>query len=252
VSLTGVDTIVKSDDDIAMRYYPGGKGKSFQHIINLLPPHGTYIETHLGGGAVLRQKRPADTSIGIDLDERVIQWWRYSHPAMATFICADAVEFLRSYSFSGNELIYCDPPYLPQTRRRLRVYKYDYSEADHVRLLAVLRSVPCSVVVSAYPSLLYESELRDWNCVYFQAKTHNGVREEKLWFNFPIPDKLHDSRYLGGNFRERQNIKRRMDRLQGKLARLTRVEQHEVVSWLSKRLKDPGDSNATLHLLPRQ
>jgi site-specific DNA-adenine methylase len=32
--------------------YPGGKGGAgvYQTIINNIPPHDTYIETHLGGG----------------------------------------------------------------------------------------------------------------------------------------------------------------------------------------------------------
>ena len=45
--------------------YPGGKGKCYQHIINVLPPHPTYIETHLGGGAVLLHKKPARMSVGV-------------------------------------------------------------------------------------------------------------------------------------------------------------------------------------------
>src|SRR3954470_21500968 len=57
-------------------HYPGGKGLSFRHIINLMPPHGRYIETHLGGGAVMRHKRPARENIGIDLDDRVVDLWR--------------------------------------------------------------------------------------------------------------------------------------------------------------------------------
>ena len=34
--------------------YPGGKGGNgfYQKIINLIPPHDVYIETHLGGGAI--------------------------------------------------------------------------------------------------------------------------------------------------------------------------------------------------------
>ena len=48
--------------------YPGGKNGPgvYQTLINQIPPHDTYIETHLGGGAVLRHKRPAALNIGID------------------------------------------------------------------------------------------------------------------------------------------------------------------------------------------
>jgi len=57
--------------------YPGGKGGSgvYQNIINLIPPHDVYIETHLGGGSILRHKRPAQINIGIDLDQNVIECW---------------------------------------------------------------------------------------------------------------------------------------------------------------------------------
>ena len=46
--------------------YPGGKGGAgvYQTIINNIPPHDTYIETHLGGGNILERKRPAARSVG--------------------------------------------------------------------------------------------------------------------------------------------------------------------------------------------
>jgi len=50
--------------------YPGGKGKCYQHVINLMPPHSVYIETHLGGGSVLRHKRPAKRNIAIEVSLR--------------------------------------------------------------------------------------------------------------------------------------------------------------------------------------
>ena len=55
-----------------MSSYPGGKGSSFQKLINLMPPHAVYIETHYGGGAVARNKRPASDNICIDIDPNVI------------------------------------------------------------------------------------------------------------------------------------------------------------------------------------
>src|SRR5580765_4728314 len=115
--------------------YPGGKGKVYHHIINVLPPHTTYIETHLGGGAVLRHKAPARTNIGIDRDPAVIAAWLRQFPLLADFIQGDAIDFLRSRQFVGDEVIYCDPPYLPSTRRRTRIYNCEYSEGDHIQLL---------------------------------------------------------------------------------------------------------------------
>lgn len=52
--------------------YPGGKGACYQRIINLIPQHETYIETHLGGGAVMKRKRPGWLNIGIDRNPIVL------------------------------------------------------------------------------------------------------------------------------------------------------------------------------------
>ena len=230
--------------------YPGGKGKTYQHIINVLPSHTTYIETHLGGGAVLRHKKPADRSIGIDLDAAVIRRWRYLFPSLADYFESDAVDFLTSQRFAGDEVVYCDPPYLPGTRRRARVYRHDYVESDHIRLLSTLREVPCRVVVSGYPSELYDEWLSDWSTQTFAAKSHHGVRQEKLWFNFEVPPCLHDARHLGRDFRERQTIKRRLQRLKRRITTLSAPERHLLSEWLEDLLQEE-EEDAGLLLLER-
>jgi hypothetical protein len=40
----------------------------YQNIIAMKPPHDTYIETHLGGEAVMRNKPPARNNIAIAID----------------------------------------------------------------------------------------------------------------------------------------------------------------------------------------
>jgi DNA adenine methylase len=216
--------------------YPGGKGKVFQHVINLLPRHATYIETHLGGGAVLLHKRPSAQSIGIDRNPSLIRFWRQNFPHLADYVEGDALEFLTSYRFCGDELVYSDPPYLPSTRCRRRVYRYDYQAQDHKWLLEALLKLPCKVVISGYPSEMYDTTLGKWHSHSFTAKTHSGVRVETLWFNYDPPDCLHDVRYLGANFRERQTFRRRLDRLRRRIASLSPQEQHHLSEWLTKRL----------------
>jgi DNA adenine methylase len=218
--------------------YPGGKGKVYQRIINLLPPHKTYLETHLGGGAVLRHKKQAPKSVAIDLDPVVIRRWQQSFPALASYFVADAADFLSQWPFTGDEVLYCDPPYLPSTRLRARVYRYDYEEADHLRLLELLRSLPCKILISGYPSNLYNAQLTGWNTETFSAKTHAGLRTEKLWFNFPAPMRLHDARYLGADFRKREIVKRRLQRLKNRISLLSPPEQHCVLEWLADHLQE--------------
>lgn len=213
--------------------YPGGKGKSFQHIINLMPPHSVYIETHLGGGSVLRHKRPAIRNIGIELDARVVQAWHAeAHTLGLELVHGRAEDFLRDFPFGGDELVYVDPPYHPSTRRRPRVYAHDYTEADHERLLKLLLRLPCKVMLSGYANSLYDRVLAGWHRHDFQAKTHHGCRTESLWLNYEPPAALHDSRYLGANFREREVTRRRLERLQNRLRRMDPQERAAIAQWL--------------------
>jgi site-specific DNA-adenine methylase len=45
------------------------------------------------------------------------------------------VDFLEEDFQHGRVLVYSDPPYLPETRTRNARYRYEYSVADHERLL---------------------------------------------------------------------------------------------------------------------
>lgn len=212
--------------------YPGGKGKCYQRLINLMPPHSTYIESHLGGGAVLRNKAPARHSIGIDKDPNVISKWRSHYPKLCELVQADAADFLLRYKYDGNELIYADPPYVCSTRRRSRVYTCDYTTSNHEHLLAVLQRSPCMVMLSGYDNELYNDTLAGWRKETFFAKTHTDVREECVWINFNPPCKLHDASHLGANFRERQTNKRRKQRLQERIKLMDPLERSEFIRWL--------------------
>ena len=122
-----------------MGSYFGSKATSglCQAIIALMPPHDTYIETHLGGGAIMQRKPPALRNIGIDLDARALKRLRCDYPVEKVHGCAH--RFLAEYPFMGRELLYCDPPYLLHTRTSGRRYRYDYEGQDHVELLALLK-----------------------------------------------------------------------------------------------------------------
>ncbi|TXH03061.1 MAG: DNA adenine methylase [Nevskiaceae bacterium] len=135
---------------------------------------------------------------------------------------------------TSNVLIYSDPPYHPLTRKQSRVYTCDYSVEDHERLLSLLVTLPCMVILSGSANRLYSSTLRGWNTRTFQSKTHTNLREETLWFNFEAPQILYDSRYLGGDFRERQAARRRRQRPQDKVVRMDPIERAAFSEWLSE------------------
>jgi hypothetical protein len=298
--------------------YPGGKsGPGVYHrLINLMPPHYTYVEPFLGGGAVMRLKRPAPYNIGVDLDAAVIREWRSHIPETADsagaggacfslpsgpggkiaaarapsnsptaaasgeradgghlvgtvsppisadacgstdtisadarrrrsvdsptgyqprfrFLRGDALTFLQSYPFAPDDLIYCDPPYLPETLASRPRYRHNFSDEQHAELLASIGDLSCHVMISGYWSKLYASCLHRWNHIHFEAMTRGGMATEWLWFNFEPPVQLHDYRYLGESAHKRQDLKRQIASWRGKLNRMSALKKQALLAAIA-------------------
>ena len=222
--------------------YPGGKSGSgvYQQIINQIPPHDVYVELFLGAGAVMRFKRPAECSIGIDADGDVVADWNEfgeNIPPGGTVRRGDAISFLMSYDWQGGEFVYLDPPYLFDTRAgRKRIYTCEFGTiAEHVELLRLILELPCMVAISGYYSSLYMDMLATWRMVSYQTRTRGGSTvREWLWMNYPAPVELHDYRYLGDNFRERERIKRIRSRWLARLVRMDDLERYAVLSSIAE------------------
>jgi hypothetical protein len=230
----------------SLRDYPGSKGGSgvWQAIVNQVPPHRLWIEAFVGSGAVTRALRPAERRIVIDQDASVITAWQ-AVPGVAA-VCADAVQWLAETRFGMNPadvVVYCDPPYLRSVRSCQRdYYRHEFASADdHRRLLAVLRALPARVLLSGYPSELYRRELPGWRTVTFQTVTHRGQKvTECLWLNFPEPFALHDYRWLGRNFRERERIKRKQARWHRRLLAMPLLERAAILETVAGLLAENG------------
>ena len=212
--------------------YLGSKGASgaYQLIIGLMPPHTTYIEAYLGSGVVMKKKPRSARSVGLDLCAK----------ALADFSCegvetyqADAIGYLKTFDYesAGETLVYCDPPYLPETRTSKERYNYEYTREDHIRLLRTLRELPAQVILSGYPSKLYDDELAGWNKKEFQVMSRGGVRTECVWFNFE-PDSKHWATYAGKDFTDRQRISRKAARWAKKYQALPVDERLAVMAAL--------------------
>lgn len=84
-------------------------------------------------------------------------------------------------------LHYVDPPYVPATRQldhRLHGYKHELTEACHLSLLEQLRSLHGAVVLSGYPSEVYDDGLPGWRRVECAAMADGArPRREVLWIN---------------------------------------------------------------------
>jgi DNA adenine methylase len=253
----------------------GGKHYLCHRIINLFPPHHTYLETFGGAASVLLNKPPAEVEVYNDLDQRITRLFRvlrdhgeefrrlltltpYSGAEFerAKEPVADEVEqarrdFVRwrmslggrgdSFSFTlhrvrrhmadvvsgylsaideelpriidrlrrvqitarpaleairswdgADTLVYCDPPYVPETRHEgsRAVYNVEMAATDHRELAAVLRACRAKVVLSGYPSPLYEELYAGWRTVKFDIANHaaggrkKARKRETLWLNW--------------------------------------------------------------------
>lgn len=198
--------------------YLGSKAVNgaYQAVIANMPPHDTYIETHLGSGVVMLRKPPALRSIGLEIDPETLA----SFPPIADVETynVDCLAFLRTFDFAsaGRVLIYSDPPYVMTTRARKGPrYRFDYTDADHEALIALLGTLPASVMISGYHSDLYAGLLPapQWRSLSYQVMTRGGPRTECLWMNFAA-NIAHWADHAGVDFTDRQRIKRKAARWQ--------------------------------------
>ncbi len=239
--------------------YPGGKNGAgvYQTLINLMPPHDVYIEPFLGGGAVMQAKRPARLNIGLDLSAAAVKKMidrlspkMPSGSAGSIFETAEAagsstefrieqgnaLDFLANYPVKGQELIYCDPPYMRGTRRSSKdLYEFEMTDQQHRHLVGLLVEMPCRVMISGYWSKLYTQNLDNWNYISFQTMTRGGrPAQEFVWFNFPKPLELHDYKYLGRDYRERERIKRKKARWAARLAKMPILEKQALLAAMTE------------------
>ena len=130
----------------------------------------------------------------------------------------------------GSELNFLDA-----TRARTDLYRFEMSDAQHLALLDTIKRLPCMVLISGYWSALYADSLTTWRSVSFQAVTRSGrTATEWVWCNFPEPVALHDYRYLGKDFRERERIKRKKQRWVKRLQSLTILERQAMLAAIEE------------------
>lgn len=103
--------------------------------------------------------------------------YRYEHPDLAR-------HYLRHSPCEGCEFkILCDVPcdaYLSWWDERMAWLKW--------RLLNALKQHEGSVILSGYPSEMYERELKGWSRTTRKSYNQNAdQRTEVLWCNFEVP-----------------------------------------------------------------
>lgn len=220
--------------------YPGDKGGSgvVQKIISLMPSHDRYIEPFLGGGIVLKTKRPAASTIAADIDPAVISHHLAAPMPGVDYRQADCFRLLPSLKLTAADLVYCDPPYHPETRTKKKIYRNELTPLDHALLCSLLLTLPARVMLSGYAHPLYSNILKHWHSYSFSAMTRGGLRRETVWMNFAPGASYHDTRFLGDSFRERERIKRKKDRWVSRFSALPAIDRAVISEALELAMRD--------------
>jgi len=242
-----IDNTAKSGDIVGMKAkafielpqkaYFGGKGGSgtYQTIINQIPKHQTYVSGFLGLDAVLRIKKPARFNIGIELNEKVVEIWKAARfpnkdiaPPNLTVLQKSFFEVDLPCFYNRSTFFYLDPPYTWEERKSNNRYDFELSLAEHEKMLVRVMELPCMIAISCYDNDLYRKYLKDWRKIQFDVITRGGtMATETLYMNYAAvpPSELHDTRFLGMDYRKREVTKKRLTTLLGKIARLEDYEK---------------------------
>lgn len=247
--------------------YFGGKAGNgtYQTLINNIPPHRARYSLFAGNDTLAIHCKPAELNVLIDLDNDVIDAWervfkdRPFGPTLWFLQVANAFDILRkdlTKFFDGDDnlefekeevFIFLDPPYPMGTRKSQKpVYKFEMTDEQHAELISIVASpefekfkiMLCSYQNAMYDLLLLDGQPFKWYTVDYQSMTRNGLAWERIYMNYPPPTELHDYRYLGGNFRQRERIKRIKTNLLSKLSKMEPIERNAMIAEIVEGLND--------------
>ncbi len=87
-------------------------------------------------------------------------------------------------------LFYLDPPYVSATRVSSDVYGHEMDDSEHWKLLQTIEECKAKVMISGYPSEIYDHFLDGWHRIEISIANHaSGAKEkpvktEVIWANF--------------------------------------------------------------------
>jgi DNA adenine methylase len=251
--------------------YPGGKSGAgiFQRLINLIPCHRVLLVPFAGHCGVVRNIRAAEHTIVIDANPDVCDWWarwcRTKRGRALEIHNCDGIEWMRyrfglfRYRDAGScvsratrkkeaeYFVFCDPPYVLSGRLGGRIYECELTDDDHRRFIDTVTAMDATgddrcIMICGYASHLYSS-IDEWDSIDHRVPTRHGLQDERIWINYPRPEKLHDYRYIGKNRRERERIRRRQKNWLSQLSAMTELERIGMIEALGVDMERRGASS---------
>lgn len=237
-------------------HYFGGKGASgtYQTIINFIRPHDILIIPFLGHCAVTRYIKRCKGTVVFDTDINVVTSWKKMNLAGIEIFNSCGIEFLEDlarstyYPFPCDQriVIYLDPPYPLSSRKSQKpVYKNELTDYDHIRILENLKLInskfghKVDILISTYKNYIYSELLKGWILHKFKSTTRRGTAIEYLYMNFANEEGiLHDYSFIGKDYRQRERIKKKINRWVSRLNSLPNFEKNAILNAM-----DPTGKN---------
>ena len=104
--------------------------------------------------------------------------------------CSPAIELMKKHE-GEKSLFYLDPPYMRKLRSTpWSVYSVEMDDSQHEELLEFVKNNKSKIVISGYPSELYNESLKNWNKSNKSSFLHSGHASVKkksvecVWKNF--------------------------------------------------------------------
>ena len=231
--------------------YNGGKAGNgtYQKIINHIPKCDVFVDAMVGNGGIFLNLNLPQITVINDIDTSVIDKYnkvlidKHNYEGHNKNIIVENIDYrslIDKYDDVRSKVcFYFDPPYLMETRKsNKKLYTFDWELKHHENFLLRAVTVKSNVIISHYPCDLYDKYLNGWYMHDFQSMTRNGLRTERIYMNYPKPYILQDYRYLGSDYRDRQRIKRKINRFISKLDGLPTEERTGILSAVIAKYDD--------------
>lgn len=119
---------------------------------------------------------------------------------MVQIECDDAINVVKRFD-TPQTLFYIDPPYVLSSRsaRWQKAYRFEMTNEEHIQLAKVLNAVQGMVVISGYPSALYDELYQNWRLETKKSRKENLSESlECLWINQAAQSSPLQLRLRGG------------------------------------------------------
>jgi len=182
---------------------------------------------HNGGSSLIFKSGPGEWDSVLEIFNRD------AFDSLKTFV---ASSLFWGWNDPADVLIYCDPPYQRSSRStKTAIYQFEMLEGDeHSDLCDLLLQIPAKIMLSGYENDLYNSKLRGWRKETIPTTNRAGTKMvETVWLNFPEPFELHDYRFLGTDFHDRDRIKKKARRWIANLQGMPATERYAVFGALA-------------------